>query len=340
MIQKINLILNNIKKIINIKNIKKKLKNIKYSKKEKKNIILNKKKTKYKKIIKIYKEIFIFYKDFKLLYDFLKKGENNVKNDLIFYKKKIEILNENLYKLIFKKEDELEAIIQINSGAGGNDSCNWAKLLYKMYISWAIKKKFIYKIIDVINTKKGIKYALLHIKGLYSYGYLKGESGIHKLIRISPSNKKRHTSFVSIEVFPYIKKNKKININKKELKFETFKSKGSGGQNVNKVETGVRLIYKPYNLIIRCTITRSQVINKKYAIKILKSKLIILNKKNKKKKPKNKIEWGHHSRTYIMHPYKLIKDLKTGYKTKNFDNILKGNLEEIFYEYIKLSITT
>ncbi|WGH25798.1 MAG: PCRF domain-containing protein [Candidatus Shikimatogenerans bostrichidophilus] len=351
MINKINLIIKNIKNIINIKKLKKKIKiidkkiinYINFKKNNnKKFIILKKKKSKYKKIIKIYFNINLIYKDIKLLYSFFIKENINTKNEIIVYLKKIKNLKKKLNKLIFKKEDILNAIIQINSGAGGKDSCNWVEILERMYKMWAEKKKFTYNIINyVLSEKIGKKYTIFEIHGKYAFGYLKGENGIHKLIRVSPYSKKykRHTSFASVYVYPLIKDDTKIYIKKKDIIFKTFRSRGAGGQNVNKVETGVRIIHIPTNLSVECTKTRSQKINKEYAIKILKSKLFsikIEDEKNKKfSKKKKKIEWGNHTRNYIMHPYKLIKDLKTGYKTKKVDYIINGNIDDIIQKYIK-----
>ncbi|WGH25520.1 MAG: PCRF domain-containing protein [Candidatus Shikimatogenerans bostrichidophilus] len=341
MINYINNLVKTIKKIINIKKIKKNLFNfnLKINKEYnnfKKKIIINKKISKYKKIIYLYKEIIYKYKDFKLLCNFYKEDINN---DRLLYFNKINKLKKKFDKLIFKKIDELGVIIQINSGAGGNDSCNWVNILLNMYKEWAIKKNFKYNVIDQEIIKNGYKYVIFEIIGKYSYGYLKGEKGIHKLIRISPFNNKRHTSFASVDICPLLKNNNKIYINNKDLVFQTFRSSGSGGQNINKVETGVRLIHKPTNITIKCTKTRSQIKNKEYAINILKSKLANINKeKKKKKKHKKKIEWGNHTRTYIMHPYKLIKDLKTGYITTKLDKIIKGNLDDLIGEYIKLKL--
>ncbi|WGH24878.1 MAG: PCRF domain-containing protein [Candidatus Shikimatogenerans bostrichidophilus] len=343
MINKINNYIIFIKKIINIKKIIKinKIYNKKIKKlfkiNFKKYIIFKKKNDNLNKIINIYNDIIINYKDVKLLKKLsLKENISILDSDINKYYIIIKNLINKIYNIIFNnKEDKLNSILQITSGAGGNDSNNWVKILSDMYILWAQKKNFKINIINKNYINKNyIKNILLEIIGKYAYGYLKFENGIHKLIRIS--NNKRHTSLASVNVYPIIKNNKKIYINPKDIIYQTFRSSGPGGQNVDKIESGVRLIHKPSNISIVCTKTRSQNLNKSYALKILKSKLKIIN--NQKKINYKKIESGYYNRNYIMHPYKMIKDLNTGYKTNNLDYILNGNIDDIINEYIKLSI--
>ncbi|MDH3004698.1 MAG: PCRF domain-containing protein, partial [Candidatus Shikimatogenerans sp. JK-2022] len=317
--KKIKIIIKNLKKLINIKKIKNKYKKIKktiikYNNNIKKIIILNKKKNKYKKLIIIYKNIFKNYNDIKLLYNYLFKENTNtnIKDEINIYYNNIKNLFNSIYLTILPKNYKLNSIVQINSGCGGKDSQNWVKILSKMYILWAKKKKFKYNIINNIklNEINNLQNITLEIYGKYSYGFLINENGIHKLIRISPYNKKRHTSYASVNVIPINinnKNNNNIYINSKDIILNTFKSSGSGGQNVNKVETGVRIIHKPTNLYIKSTNTRSQLQNKKYAFKKLKSKLLNIQNKEKEKKKKINIIWGNIIRIYILHPYKLIK---------------------------------
>ncbi|WGH28213.1 MAG: PCRF domain-containing protein [Candidatus Shikimatogenerans bostrichidophilus] len=262
----------------------------------------------------------------KLLYKLYKKKYINY--EINVYKDKIKKLIFNLNKLIFNKKYYYSTIIKITSILGGNDSYNWVKILENMYIKWAIINNYSYKILNKYN-KKLKKSSLIKIKNKFTYGYLLGENGIHKLIRLSPFNKKkkRQTSLAYVEIYPF-KKKKKIIINYKDLIIYTFRSSGSGGQNVNKVETGVRIKHIPTNISVECTKNRSQLLNKNYAIKNLKKKLLILNlKKNKKK--------NIFIRNYVMHPYKLIKDFKTGYKTNKFEEIINGNINDIIFKYIK-----
>ncbi|WOX79296.1 PCRF domain-containing protein [Candidatus Shikimatogenerans bostrichidophilus] len=307
----IKITINNIKNIINIE----KLKLLKLNK--------------HKKIIKIYNSIMSINKNINLLN---KLYENDhIKEEINIYKKKIYKLIEKFKKIIFTKKYKLNALIKINTGIGGKDCYNWVETLERMYIMWAKKNNFNYVIINSVkeNNKKS---SLIEIKNKYAYGYLQGEKGIHKLIRKSPFNKlnKRQTSYAYVNILPLIKKNNNIKIYYNDLIINTFRSSGAGGQNVNKVETGVRIKHIPSNITVECTKTRSQIINKKYAIKKLKYKLFkkLIDKKNKKE------ENLSHTRNYIMHPYKLIKDLKTGYKTKNIEKIINGNINEIIYNYI------
>ncbi|WGH27182.1 MAG: PCRF domain-containing protein [Candidatus Shikimatogenerans bostrichidophilus] len=322
----INITIKNIKNLININkiidynnNIKKKIKIINNNKKK---IFYKKKINKYNKIIFIYKKILLIYNDIKLLYFFYKKNNYEIN----IYINKIKKLIYKLNKYIFKKKYNYNAIIKIYSKLGGKDSNNWVKILENMYIMWANNNNYSY---TIINKNFNNKKTLIKIKGKYIFGYLYGENGIHKLIRISPFNKKkkRQTSLAYVSVYP-LKIKKKIEINYKDLIFNTFRSSGSGGQNVNKVETGIRVKHIPTNIVVEYTKTRSQLQNKNNAIKILKYKLFKKIIKKKKIKKKNYI------RNYIMNPYKLIKDLKTGYKTNNFNKIINGNLNEIIYKFI------
>ena len=279
-----------------------------------------------------------------ILIEFFHEGEASESEVEKQEKKAITAIEDLEFKnMLSAKEDEMPAILTINPGAGGTESQDWAEMIMRMYLMWGEKNGYKVKELDKQKAEPaGIKSVTLEFDGDFAFGYLKGENGVHRLVRISPfdSNAKRHTSFASVFVYPLADDSIDIVIDPSEISWDTFRSSGAGGQGVNKIESAVRLKHQPTGIIIENSETRSQLENKDKALKLLKSQLHELElrkiqvERDKIEGTKKKIEWGSQIRNYVLHPYKLVKDLRTNYESSNPDAVLDGDLNAFIKAYL------
>ncbi len=308
-----------------------------------------KKSKSYKDSIEAYEKLVDLYEELEMMITFVEDGDSDFEKDLI---KGIEDLEAKVSKmkidtLLQGEYDKNNAIISIHAGTGGLDAQDWAEMLLRMYTRWAENKGYRVKTLDLLTDKEaGIKSATLSMEGSNAYGYLKAEKGVHRLVRMSPfdSSGKRHTSFASVDVMPEIEDSVDLEINPNDLKIDTYRSSGAGGQHVNTTDSAVRITHIPTNVVVQCQNQRSQHSNRETAMKMLISKLIEIKETEKKEKIEdlqgeyNQIAWGSQIRSYVFNPYNLVKDHRTNVEVGNVQSVMDGDIDLFITEYLKYNI--